>query len=166
MRPGEAETGRRSARAGRLRALAFLVALLSCGGAWPLSDLSGDWLDNAADNARIGNLTFTKDTIRIGHVVSYSVTGAGPFGSGQLFKVIKANRYPDPMGCGPNGKVSYIVVQPLADSPGTRQQAMRLIFYGGTVEPDAGTIDADPAVCEVHPFGRLPPGGQERLTRP
>ncbi|MBI3561664.1 MAG: hypothetical protein HY080_08120 [Gammaproteobacteria bacterium] len=140
------------AKAARLSIIPSIVLLFSCCDAQSATNFSGKWLDNAS--ARIGDLSITKNSIDIAHVASYTVAEAGTFGPGEIYKVSNLSVKPDPLGCGPSGRVNYIVILPLADIPGTNQQGIRMIFYGGAAAPSITTLDDDPAVCAQHSFGK------------
>jgi hypothetical protein len=126
---------------------------LSCT-AGPQLDFGGDWIDNAAQNTRLGNLKVDSHAIAIAGVASYSVEYLGLLGSGELFKVDAVDRHPDPLGCGPRESVTYIVIVPLPAVPGTTKAAVQLILYGGSERPKPSNLEADPAVCVAHPFSR------------
>ena len=93
--------------------------------------------------------------IAVGKLVSYSVSQGSTTETTAIYKVMKVSTNTDPLGCGLTGKVTYIIVMPLDDTPGTQQQAIRVIFYGGSAAPNIKEIDDDPAVCAVHSFGKL-----------
>lgn len=141
-------------KAARLGIIPVVVTSLSCCAAQSATDFGGKWLDNASANARIGDVSITKKSINIAHVASYTVAEAGTVGPGEIYKVSNVSVKPDPLGCGPSGRVNYIVILPLADTPGTNQQGIRMIFYGGAADPAITTIDDDPAVCAEHSFGK------------
>lgn len=137
----------------RIGIVSVIVTLFSCHGA-SATDLYGDWSDNASGTARIGNLKIKKDNIAINKLVSYTVNENSITGAAHIYKVNKMSTKTDPLGCGPSGQVTYIIVAPLEDTPGTQQQAIRVIFYGGSAVPNVKEIDDDPAVCAVHAFGK------------
>lgn len=131
-----------------------VVALAACAGpATARSAYLGVWSDNGAI-LRVGKLTIERHTIAVGRIATYSVLDAAQFGSGEIFQVISVNRKPDRLGCGPASRISYIIILPLPDTDGTPQKAIRALFYGGLSAPNPVTIKNDPAVCEVHAFGR------------
>ncbi len=142
-----------NSKAIRISIIYLIFTLFSCHSV-SATDFSGDWSDNGSGTARIGNLKISKNTIAISHLVSYSVANNDVAGASQIYKVSKVSAKTDPLGCGPSGHVTYIVVSPLADTPGTQQQAIRVIFYGGAAAPNVKEIDDDPAVCAVHSFGK------------
>jgi len=138
-----------------LRRLLLTAALAVCGSAARAeSKFIGKWSDNASQGSRIGNLTISKDTAVFERVAIYTIASNGTFGLGEIFKISGVNHSPDPEGCGPNGKVNYIVVLPVSPSSGTRQQAIKVIFYSGTTPPSPETINDDREACSIHPFGR------------
>ena len=137
----------------RICFISLIFTLFSCH-AFSSTDYNGDWSDNASGTTRIGNLNISANTISVGDLVTYTVTKNSAAGSMQIYKVNKVSTKTDPFGCGPNGSVTYIIVSPLEDIPGTQQQAIRVFFYGGSTEPNLKEIDDDPAVCLVHSFGR------------
>ena len=112
----------------------------------------GEWYDNASIPEQLGELSISKNILRIGKLVTYKIELADDFGSGQLFKVISADRIPDPLGCGPMAIVTYVVIQPIIVSPNTAQKIISVIFYSGPDRPLPATIDNDRNVCELHPF--------------
>jgi hypothetical protein len=96
-----------------------------------------------------------KDSIAVGRKVTYQVKPAGAFGDGQLFEVTGLNRKQDPEGCGPNGKVRYLAVQPLPPiAPGLGGSAIRVFFYSGGSPPTIESVRNDTALCSIHPFSR------------
>lgn len=142
---------------GRLREAACAVILLLIAGGLGANagdGVRGKWSDNAVRSLRIGDLSIADDHIRVGHI-TYKVKVVGPFGGGEIFEVTGVDQKPDPLGCGPDGKVHFIAAAPLPPVEGTRQKAIRLYFYAGDAPPDPETIDKDPALCEAHPFGGL-----------
>lgn len=116
--------------------------------------LEGEWLDNGTGVTRIGDLKITEKTIAITNRISYTVAQKSTNGSSTIYKVSGINRKADPFGCGPDSKSHYIIIQPLPDIAGSRQQAIRLLFYGLPTMPDLKEIDDNPAVCAVYSFSR------------
>lgn len=114
----------------------------------------GSWLDNGSGVSRIGNLTITDNKISIANLVSYTVTLTHTENANEIYKVNKINTKTDPLGCGPDNKVNYIIIKPLTDIAGTQQKAIRLVFYGLLNVPKIKELDDDPAVCAVYSFGR------------
>jgi hypothetical protein len=118
-------------------------------------NLLGRWRDNAPGGDPIGSLEILKDSIAVGRKVTYQVKPAGAFGDGQLFEVTGLNRKQDPEGCGPNGKVRYLAVQPLPPiAPGLGGSAIRVFFYSGGSPPTIESVRNDTALCSIHPFSR------------
>jgi len=117
-------------------------------------DFMGLWSDNIAGAMSIGTMTVKSDTIDFKRAARYSVIAAGSFGAGQLFKVTGVNKQRDPMGCGPNNRVTYIAIIPLPPLIGTTRHSIRVIFYGGNTAPNPATYKDEPFVCDSHPFGR------------
>jgi len=65
------------------------------------------------------------------------------------------DRKQDPEGCGPDGKVRYLAVQPLRPiAPGVGGPAIRVFFYSGGSPPTVESIQNDIALCSIRPFGR------------
>ena len=73
----------------------------------------GAWPDNIAGEMSIGTMTVNPGAIEFKRAARYSVIAAGSFGTGDLFKVTGVNKQRDPMGCGPNHRVTYIAITPL-----------------------------------------------------
>jgi hypothetical protein len=117
-------------------------------------NLLGRWRDVASHGDPIGSLEISKDSIAVGRKVTYQVKPAGAFGDGQLFEVTGLNRKQDPEGCGPNGKVRYLAVQPFSIVPGIRGQAISVFFYSGGSPPAIESIKSDTALCSIRPFSR------------
>jgi hypothetical protein len=135
---------------------AFAGVLFAAGlGALALAgeDFMGSWSDNIAGEMSIGTMTVKPGTIGFTRSARYSVIAAGSFGAGDLFKVTGVNKPRDPMGCGPNDRVTYIAITPLPPLVGTTRQNIKVTFFGGNAAPDSSTKDA-PFVCDTHPFGR------------
>jgi hypothetical protein len=135
----------------------FAGVLLAAGlGASALAgaDFTGSWSDNIVGSMSIGTMTVKPDAIDFRRGARYSVVAAGSFGAGDLFKVAGVNKHRDPMGCGPNDRVTYIAIAPLPPLVGTTRQSIKVIFYGGNTAPDPSTYKDDPFVCDTHPFGR------------
>jgi hypothetical protein len=136
---------------------AFAGVLLAAGlGAYALAaeDFMGSWSDNIAGEMSIGTMTVKPDTIDFKRSARYSVVAAGSFGAGGLFKVTGVNKQRDPMGCGPNDRVTYIAIMPLPPLVGTTRQNIKVTFFGGDAAPDPSTYKDAPFVCDTHPFGR------------
>jgi hypothetical protein len=134
----------------------FAGVLFAAGfGAFALAgeDFMGSWSDNIAGEMSIGTMTVKPDTIEFKRSARYSVVAAGSFGAGDLFKVTGVNKQRDPMGCGPNDRVTYIAIMPLPPLVGTTRQNIKVTFFGSNAAPDPSTKD-DPFVCDTHPFGR------------
>jgi hypothetical protein len=131
-----------------------LLAAGLCAFALAGEGFMGSWSDNIAGEMSIGTMTVKPDTIDFKRSARYSVVTAGSFGAGDLFKVTGVNKQRDPMGCGPNDRVTYIAITPLPPLVGTTLQGIGVIFYGGNVAPDPSTYKDDPFVCGIHPFGR------------
>lgn len=141
----------------RLAIAAFAGVLFATGlGALALAgeDFMGSWSDNIAGNMSIGTMTVNPGTIDFKRSARYSVIAAGSFGAGDLFKVTGVNKQRDPMGCGPNDRVTYIAITPLPPLAGTTRQGIKVTFFGGDAAPDPSTYKDAPFVCDTHPFGR------------
>ena len=141
----------------RVAIAAFAGVLFATGlGALALAgeDFTGSWSDNIAGNMSIGTMTVNPGTIDFKRSARYSVIAAGSFGAGDLFKVTGVNKQRDPMGCGPNDRVSYIAITPLPPLAGTTRQGIKVTFFGGDAAPDPSTYKDAPFVCDTHPFGR------------
>jgi hypothetical protein len=135
---------------------AFVGVLFVAGlGAFAVAgeDFMGPWSDNIAGEMSIGTMTVKPGTIDFKRSAHYSVIAAGSFGEGDLFKVTGVNKPRDPMGCGPNDRVTYIAITPLPRLVGTTRQNIKVTFFGGNAAPDPSTKD-DLFVCDTHPFGR------------
>jgi len=131
---------------------AFLAAPLC---ALAQDTLLGRWRDNAPGSDPIGTLVIGNGSISVGRLVTYRVKPVAAFGDGRLFEVTGLNRKRDPEGCGPNGKVRYLVVQPLPPAVAdVTEAAIRLFFYSGASPPTVDSIETDVALCSVRPFGR------------
>ncbi|MDG3441416.1 hypothetical protein [Nitrospirillum amazonense] len=133
----------------------FLPALLLLGANSAHADdqILGRWMDNSPQRAPIGALEVTRDKITLGKV-TYDVTPAGAFGTGTLYAVKGLNQKADPYGCGPTGKLTYLIMEPLPPDPSVNQEALLVIFYSGPNAPKPETIKTDFGVCGQHPFGR------------
>lgn len=140
-------------------ALIVIITLLFCTTTSIASTSSylGTWSDNTSGTNRIGDLTIENDAIRIKNLARYFTTPVGSFGTGELFKVSSVDPNLDGLGCGPDEQVRYIIIKPILNIPGFPQQAIQVIFYGGTEAPKPSTIDDDMGVCTIHPFGRKSP---------
>ena len=141
----------------RVATAAFAGVLLAAAlGASALAgdDFMGSWLDNIAGDMSIGTMTVKPGTIEFKRSAGYSVTSAGGFGAGALFKVTGVNKPRDPMGCGPNHRVTYIAITPLPPSAGTTPQSVKVLFFGGNAAPDPSTYKDAPFLCNAHPFDR------------
>jgi|HubBroStandDraft_6_1064221.scaffolds.fasta_scaffold433905_1 hypothetical protein len=114
----------------------------------------GSWLDNIAGEMSIGTMTVKPGTIEFKRAARYSVVAAGSFGAGDLFKVNGVNKQRDPMGCGPNHRVTYIAITRLPPFTGTTAQSVKVLFFGGDAVPDPSTYKDTPSLCDTHPFDR------------
>jgi hypothetical protein len=134
-------------------AFAALLAVTLC--ALAQDTLLGRWRDNAPGSDPIGTLVIGNGSISVGRLVTYRVRPVAAFGDGRLFEVLGLNRKRDPEGCGPDGKVRYLAVQPLPPSvAGVADAAIRVFFYSGASPPTVESIETDVALCSVRPFGR------------
>jgi hypothetical protein len=141
----------------RRAAAPFAGVLLAAGlGAAALAgdDFVGSWLDNIAGEMSIGTMTVKPGTIEFKRAAHYSVIAAGSFGAGDLFKVTGVNKPRDPMGCGPNHRVTYIAITPLPPLSGTTPQSVKVLFFTGDSAPDPSTYKDGPFLCDTHPFDR------------
>ncbi|MDH5182032.1 MAG: hypothetical protein OEY07_20405 [Gammaproteobacteria bacterium] len=118
------------------------------------ADYKGDWEDNGTGVVRIGDLRVTDNAITIINVVSYSIALDRQEGDVNIYKVRSASINPDPLGCGPDSKVTYLIIQSLPDLPLITQKAIRVWFYGRSKQPDMKTIADEPGVCAIYIFGR------------
>jgi len=130
----------------------FLVACSTC--ACAKGKFDGKWDDNGSQITRIGDLTIKKNTFSISGVADYKVSLVGKFGGGETYKVNSVNHQPDPLGCGPSSKITYISVLPKAELPGLKQEMIMVLFYSGNNSPKIETYEADKAVCEMHPYSK------------
>lgn len=104
------------------------------------NNYDGHWDDNGNQITRLGNLTIKNDAILISGVADYKVTRVGKFGSGKTYKVVNVNKSPDPLGCGPRNKVTYISILPQGNLAGLKQKFILLLFYSGKKPPDIKLI--------------------------
>lgn len=115
----------------------------------------GSWRDNAPGSDPIGTLVIENGSISLGRLVTYRVKPVGAFAEGRLFEVTGSNRRRDPEGCGPEGRVRYLAVEPLAPvAPAVGGPAIRVFFYSGGSPPTPQSIENDIGLCSVRPFGR------------
>ena len=133
--------------------LAVLTLMTTAEPALAAADFTGKWTDNASAMKRIGNLTIGRKQITLGRT-AWSVAATGDFGDGEYFRIAGVNRHSDPMGCGPHDKVTYILVVPVAQDPGSPRRAVMVTFYSGEDAPVAATLASSMDVCRTHPFGR------------
>ena len=117
------------------------------------AEFAGVWSDNVGGNAKLGPLLIKPNLIKV-RGNSYSVEPGSSFADGSLFKVVRTAEPHDKLGCGPMGRVGFIVVQRLPALPGTDRKSIQVLFYGGSTAPDAARLQDDPLVCSIHPFGR------------
>lgn len=138
----------------RLTGIYFIIIFCtSCRAA----DFEGGWLDNSSGVTRIGDLIISDKSISISDKISYTVELHSSDDLAAIYKVKSINKKVDPFGCGPDSKSHYIIIfLPLPDIAGTRQQAIRVLFYGLPTVPDLKEIDDNPAVCAVYSFTRKP----------
>lgn len=120
------------------------------------TNLEGNWLDNGTGVTRVGDIKITGKSISISKIITYTVTLKSTNDSSTIYKVSGINKKTDPFGCGPDSKSHYIIIIPLPDIAGSRQQAIRLLFYGLPTIPDLKGIHDNPAVCAVYSFSRKP----------
>lgn len=92
---------------------------------------SGTWLDNASDNIQLGTIVITENKFTIINKVSYSIAKVITSGKSAIDKISSVSKTPDPMGCGPSQKVTYIVVSPLKPPVGMKQAGIYFYYYGG-----------------------------------
>lgn len=139
-----------------LASISFIAAVLlaTSVSAATHDNLTGRWQDNASGPNRMGALVVGKDKISVGPKVSYQVKGAGDFGDGELFEVTNMIGTNDQNGCGPDGKVRFIAIQPLPTVPGLSDVSIRVFFYSGTKLPSVESIQNDIGLCSIHPFSR------------
>ncbi|MTJ83150.1 MAG: hypothetical protein F8N37_19360 [Telmatospirillum sp.] len=129
------------------------------------SRVSGDWQDMLWEQDRIGPLRVTDRDIRLGAGGHYRVRflgrtdGAGM--SFDLFEVRSGSGPRDPNGCGPSGRVSFVLISDTGTDARTGVRSILTPFYGGTARPDAAPLAGDAAVCAEHAFGR-PADGQRK----
>ncbi|MEA1650954.1 hypothetical protein UAJ10_18265 [Nitrospirillum sp. BR 11164] len=136
-----------------LQVLALILAGTTTACADDHDRFLGKWTDNSPQRDPIGGLEITNDKITLGKV-TYDVAPQGTFGQGTIYAVKGLNSKTDPHGCGPTGKLTYLVVNPLPPDPSVNQDAIVVIFYSGPNAPKPETIKTDFGVCGQHPFGR------------
>ena len=136
------------------RILALVAFLFS--GSLSAANYNGDWFDNGSGLKRIGDLTVSDKAITIKKFSTYSVALDSKDGDVNIYKVLKANTKKDPLGCGPDSKVNYIIIHSLPSITGLEERAIRLIFYGRSTAPKMKGINDDPGVCAVYSFGINP----------